>query len=45
MRLLLAVLLALGAPVSAHASNPKSFVHLTTRGWFTLDPAAAFTSR
>lgn len=39
MRLLLAALLAL--PASA-AAGPKTFVNLTTRGWFTLDPAAAF---
>lgn len=40
MRLLLAALLASASP--AAAAGPKTFVNLTTRGWFTLDPAAAF---
>lgn len=41
MRLLLAALLAVSSPLAA-ADAPKTFVNLTTRGWFTLDPAAAF---
>lgn len=39
MRLLLALLLAAASPSAA--AGP-TFVNLTTRGWFTLDPAAAF---
>ncbi|TBR17860.1 ABC transporter substrate-binding protein [bacterium] len=47
MRLLLAALLALSGPASAaaesaHVLNRGCFVHLTTRAWFTFDPAAAF---
>jgi peptide/nickel transport system substrate-binding protein len=42
MRLLLAVLLAVSSPSAAADAPKKSFVNLTTRGWFTLDPAAAF---
>lgn len=47
MRLLLPVLLALAASAAPDApapadAGPKTFVNLTTRGWFTLDPAAAF---
>lgn len=39
--LLLAAAL-LSAPVSAAPRNPGMLVHLATRGWFTLDPSAAY---
>jgi len=42
VRLLLSLFLAFSSPLFAQEPNPRSFTHLTTRGWFTLDPAAAF---
>ncbi|MBI3297045.1 MAG: hypothetical protein HYZ75_02695 [Elusimicrobia bacterium] len=41
MRAFLAALLAASA-LAQPAGDPGAYVHLTTRAWFTFDPAAAF---
>lgn len=39
---LFAAAMMLAQPAAAEIHNPDSFVYLTTRSWFTFDPAASF---